>query len=200
MSEPSQGEPARDKRAHSSSETARATLPERATQLSQSAADAAVHRIQVVRGRAQSAYEHQRERAASTIERVSRAIEFVSDEVRPQDESAAEYLEQTSERMRQVATYVSSATPATLRKDATNFAREYPGLALGGSFLAGVVIGRFLHASTPSVGPAGLAGETRSPQNKRRSKKGRGPIGMAVEAGGSAREQSKASKKYSEHS
>lgn len=178
MSEPSQGELARRRRTHSSndaSETTRATLPERATQAGQSAADAAVHQIHRARERAQSTYEQQRARAASTIERMSRAFEFVSDEVRAQDESAAEYMEQAGARMRQAAAYVSAATPTTLRNDLTTFAREHPSVALGGSFFLGIMIGRFFHAST---GPASPGGEEGLAEVEPRSRNGRRPMAI----------------------
>jgi ElaB/YqjD/DUF883 family membrane-anchored ribosome-binding protein len=181
MSESSQEDLAQRRRGHPSSEpseTTRTTLPERAAQVSQSAADAAVHRIQAVRERAQGSFEQQRERVASTIDRVSRAIEFVGDEVRSQDESAAEYLEQASARMRQVATYVSTASPGTLRKDVTSFAREHPSLALGGSFVVGIALGRFFHASTSTPQRSGRDHKQRSATGEARSHNGRKPMAM----------------------
>ena len=191
MSELPQGELARRRRSHSSSdesETTRLRFPERATRAGQKAADAAVHQAQLVRERAQKSFAQQRDRAASTIEHMSRAFDFVSDEVRPQDESAAEYLEQAGERMRQAAAYVSTATPASLRNDVTTFARQHPSLALGGSFFVGIVIGRFFHASTPSVGPA-PHGEERVAEPEPRPGNGGRPMAME-----------KPHKKFIEHS
>jgi len=115
--------------------------------LSQSAADAAIERVQDALQEANVRFERQRGRAATTMERISHALEFVSAETRPEDEVVARYLEETERRIRRVASYVSSASPRSMTDDVTKIARSNPAAVFGSSFLAGIMLGRFLRAS-----------------------------------------------------
>jgi len=129
-------------------------IPERVGDLSQQAADVILERAAHVRERALVGFEQQRNRAADTLERLSHAFDFVGAEVQRQDESMACYLERTGKQMRDVAAYVASASPADLTGDLASLARSRPAAVVGGSFVMGAVIGRFLRATRKTAGAA----------------------------------------------
>src|SRR4051794_9012251 len=68
-------------------------LQELAAEFSQETADAFLARASDLRQRALAGFERQRDRTADTLERLSRAFDFVGTEVQRQDESTARRLE-----------------------------------------------------------------------------------------------------------
>jgi len=134
-------------------------LPERVEMFTQSAAEATLQRVQELRQRAELGFQHQRDRAADTLERLSRAVEFVGEEVEGHDERMARQLERTGERILDVAAYVSSTNPKSLQQDVTRLTRSRPAAMFFGSYVAGLMIGRFLRASQRTAG----ASSRRSP-------------------------------------
>jgi len=116
-------------------------------QLSQVAADEALERLGRTYQQALRSFERQRDLASNTLERLSHAFDFVSTDVPVEHERVAHYLGQTGDRMRRVAAYVASASPGSLRDDISDLARTRTGTAVGGFFLAGLALGRFLNSS-----------------------------------------------------
>ncbi len=115
----------------------------------------------VVTQRASSLLEQQRDRAVTTIERLGRAIEFMSDESRPDDKLVAELLAQAGKGIGRVGSYVNSVTVGSLRDDMIRAARDRPSLVFGGSLVAGFALGRFFRTSAqpPAVEAGGSAHE-----------------------------------------
>jgi len=97
--------------------------------------------------RSHERFDKQRDLTAATLERLSNALEFVGADAEGESARVARYLGRTGERMRSAAEYVSTATPGRLKDDVSHLTRERTGAALGGFFLAGIALGRFLRAS-----------------------------------------------------
>jgi len=129
-------------------------LPDLAAEFSQETADALLARATDLRQRVMAGFERQRDRTADTLERLSRAFDFVGTEVQRQDESTARQLERTGARMRDAAGYIGAASPASLTRDLTRLAHTTPAAVFGGSFVVGAMLGRFLKASQRASGPS----------------------------------------------
>ena len=76
---------------------------------------------------------------------VHRAAEKLREE---QDPNIAHYADMVAERLDQAADYVQSRDPGMILRDVENAARRRPEIFFGGMFLAGLVIARFLKASS----------------------------------------------------
>ena len=120
-------------------------LPMRAARVTQRRADQALEYIEALLARSHERFDEQRDLAAGTLERLSNALGFV--EADAESERVARYLGRAGEQVRSAADYVSTATPRRLTEDVSRLARERTGVALGGFFLAGMALGRFLRAS-----------------------------------------------------
>src|SRR5690606_18500587 len=97
------------------------------------------------------------------ITRVRDALRSASDQLRDEDDFAAEYVDKVSESITKVANYVSSADFSNLGRDAHQFARERPGLFFGGAFAVGLMVGRFLKSSAGESHPAETSSDRELP-------------------------------------
>jgi len=140
-------------------------FPERAADFSQETANALLARTADLRQRALEGFERQRNRTADTLERLSRAFDFVGAEVQRQDEHTARSLESTGARMRELAGYIGAASPASLTGDLARLAANKPAAVCGGSFVAGALIGRFLRASQRTPRARGPRSRTQTHRN-----------------------------------
>ncbi len=156
MAEPSQGSPPRNAPSKDSAappERPRGEeLPARAARVAQSAADATLEFVEEAAHSALDSFEKQRDLAASTLERLSNALGFVGADAGTENARVARVIGRTGNHVRRAAEYVSAATPGGLKRDLTHLTRTRTGVAVSGFFLAGVALGRFLHA-TQSKGP-----------------------------------------------
>jgi hypothetical protein len=110
----------------------------------------AIERVGDVRSRAQSELTDQRGRIVERVQRVGDMLRGASQQIRHEDEFVSHYLDVASERIGRVASYVGSADPSRLGADVQRFARTRPVWFIGGAFVAGLAIGRFLRSSAPS--------------------------------------------------
>jgi hypothetical protein len=76
---------------------------------------------------------------------VHRAAEKLREE---EDPNIAHYADMVAERLDQAADYVQSRDPGMILRDVENAARRRPEIFFGGMFLAGLVLSRFLKASS----------------------------------------------------
>jgi hypothetical protein len=84
------------------------------------------------------------------IQRVGDLLRGASEQLRHEDETIARYMDVASVRVERVAQYINNADLSTLADDVNRFARERPAWVIGGSFLAGLAIARFLKSTAPS--------------------------------------------------
>jgi len=122
-------------------------LTDRAERAAEQAKSAAIDRVQSVRDQAQSGLDKGRSQVVEHIRHVSSALKSAGDELRKEDETIARYIAAAGERAESVASYVSSAEPRQLLRDAEDLARRKPAWFFGGAFLLGLAGGRFLKAS-----------------------------------------------------
>jgi hypothetical protein len=100
-----------------------------------------------------SMFNDQKSRVANSIGGVAstlrRAAETLHEE---QDKNLANYTESLADGIESCAAYLRDADPRRLMADAGNFARRRPELVLGGAFIAGLALVRFLKASRSDTG------------------------------------------------
>ncbi len=122
-------------------------LPARAVELSQNAAQTLLTRASELHQSALSELARRRSLAADTLERLSRALAFVGSEVQGQDAPMARQIEATRARIEKAAHYIESASPEAVSEDVARLVRSRPTTVACASFVAGVLLGRFLKAS-----------------------------------------------------
>jgi hypothetical protein len=109
----------------------------------------AIEKVGDVRSRAQSELGDQRGKIMQRVQRVGDVLRGASEQIRHEDEFVSHYLERASHSVERVAGYVGSADPQRLSADVQRFARSRPAWFIGGAFVAGLAIGRFLKSSPP---------------------------------------------------
>jgi hypothetical protein len=109
----------------------------------------AIERVGDVRSRAESELSDQRGRIVQRVQRVGDVLRGASQQIRHEDELVSHYLDVASQGVGRVASYVSSTDPSRLGADVQHFARSRPVWFIGGAFVAGLAIGRFLRSSAP---------------------------------------------------
>ena len=125
-------------------------LAGRARQAVDQVKTSAIERVGDVRKSAESGIADQRERIVSRVNRVGDVLRGASDTLRHEDEMIARYLEKASNSVERAAQYVRSADVQSLSGDVQRFAHSRPAWFIGGAFVAGLAIGRFLKSSPPS--------------------------------------------------
>ena len=99
--------------------------------------------------RTRSVADEQKNRLGERIHGYSSAFRRTADKLRDeQDPNIAHYTEMIADRIDQAADYVQSRDPGMLLRDVENAARRRPEIFFGGMLLAGLVLGRFLKASS----------------------------------------------------
>jgi hypothetical protein len=114
------------------------------------AKDIAHEVTQELRGSADQYLEQGRERVSGQVGSLASALHRVSDEMR-QDQGGEQVARMTSmiaEKLDSVGDMIQNREPREILRGMENFARREPALFLGGCLLAGVVISRFLKASS----------------------------------------------------
>lgn len=89
-----------------------------------------------------------KDQAVEGLSQVAEAIRATGNELRYQDHSAvAQYSEQVAEQVDRVAQYLGNRDINQLLAEAEDFARRQPQLFLGGAFMVGLLVGRFIKSS-----------------------------------------------------
>lgn len=106
----------------------------------------------VERGR--SFVAQQKERTASELGALGNAARDIAEKLRREGhESVAEYTEMIAGGIDRTAGYLRNSQFDRLYRDASDFARRRPQVVLGGLFVAGLALSRFLKASQSEVEP-----------------------------------------------
>jgi hypothetical protein len=94
----------------------------------------------------------QKSKAADQLTAVSSALRSASEQLgEGQESSVAGYAEMAAQRLDEAARYLGDQDVAALMRDVERAARRRPELFLGGMFLLGLGISRFLKASRPDT-------------------------------------------------
>jgi len=90
----------------------------------------------------------QKNRAADGLGGIADVVRSASDELRMENETLASYVDMASDQMRRVASQIRERGVGDMMEDVGEFARRRPALFVGGAFLLGIGLARFLKASS----------------------------------------------------
>jgi hypothetical protein len=91
--------------------------------------------------------EEQKNRAADGLGGIANVIRNAGHELRNENETIAGYVDQASDQLRRFADQIRQKGVADMLDDVHGFARRRPALFIGGAFLVGLGIARFLKSS-----------------------------------------------------
>ncbi|MEA2711966.1 MAG: hypothetical protein QOF78_4567 [Phycisphaerales bacterium] len=105
-----------------------------------------------LRERGLSAIDEQKTRAAAEISSIGAAVRRAADKLHDQkSETLAHYIDTAAESIDSVARYVRKSDLNDLTREIEQFARRRPALIVGGMFIAGLAVGRFVKAAQPPL-------------------------------------------------
>lgn len=147
------------------------TLANRAHEVADEARQATLDRVEAARARAQAA----KDEAAEGVRKIGATVRKVGEHLRVEDQHyIGGKANDLSQRLDDVASYLSSAELATLARDTRMLARRSPGWFYGGAFVLGLAAGRFLKGGAdatsyrePARGGQPRPAEKRIPANVR---------------------------------
>lgn len=97
----------------------------------------------------------QKQRAAEKVEDVGAAVRRAAEKLHEEhDDTLASYADAMAGQMEACARYLRERDVNSLMHDAADMARRRPEWVLGGAFVAGLALSRFLKASRPNGGSA----------------------------------------------
>lgn len=127
-----------------------------AQQATEQAKQAAFDAARMLRERGQEAFAQQKDRAADELGNVSAAIHKAGDKLdQEQDHNLACMVHGLADGVGRASDYVRRQDLGRLIDDAQRFGRQRPELLLGGMFVAGMALARFLKASRANPHAAG---------------------------------------------
>jgi hypothetical protein len=94
-----------------------------------------------------SRVDEQKNRAADGIGGIANVIRNAGNELRTENEALASYVDMASDQLRQFADQIREKGVADILDDVHTFARRRPALFIGGAFLVGLGMARFLKSS-----------------------------------------------------
>ena len=99
-----------------------------------------------------SRVDEQKNRAADGLGGIADVIRTAGNELRGENEALASYVDMASDQMRRFADQIRQRGVADMMDDVGQFARRRPALFIGGAFLVGLGIARFLKSSAERDG------------------------------------------------
>ena len=100
-----------------------------------------------IQQRVTSRVDEQKNRAADGLGGIADVFRNASNELRNENETIASYVDMASDQMRRFADQIREKGVADMIDDVHAFARRRPALFIGGAFLVGIGLARFLKAS-----------------------------------------------------
>lgn len=94
-----------------------------------------------------SRVDEQKNRAADGLGGIANVIRNAGNELRTENEALASYVDMASDQLRRFADQIREKGVADMLDDVHGFARRRPALFIGGAFLVGLGIARFLKSS-----------------------------------------------------
>ncbi len=105
-----------------------------------------------IQQRVTSRVDEQKNRAADGLGGIADVIRSASSELRSENEALASYVDAASDQMRRFADQIRERGVADMLDDVHQFARRNPTVFIGGAFLVGLGMARFLKASADRGG------------------------------------------------
>ena len=100
-----------------------------------------------IQQRVTSRVDEQKNRAADGLGGIADVIRNATDELRGENEVLASYVDMASDQMKRFADQIRERGVGDMMDDVGQFARRRPALFIGGAFLVGLGIARFLKSS-----------------------------------------------------
>jgi hypothetical protein len=100
-----------------------------------------------IQQRVTSRVDEQKNRAADGLGGIADVIRNAGNELRTENEALASYVDMASDQMRRFADTIRQRGVDEMLDDVHAFARRRPALFIGGAFLVGLGVARFLKAS-----------------------------------------------------
>ena len=94
-----------------------------------------------------SRVDEQKNRAADGLGGIADVFRNAGNELRNENESLAQYVDMASDQLRRFAETIRQRGVADMMDDVNRFARRNPAVFIGGAFLVGVGLARFLKSS-----------------------------------------------------
>ena len=94
-----------------------------------------------------SRVDEQKNRAADGLGGIANVIRNAGNELRNENEALASYIDTASDQLRRFADHIRQKGVADMMDDVHYFARRRPALFIGGAFLIGIAVARFLKSS-----------------------------------------------------
>ena len=94
-----------------------------------------------------SRVDEQKNRAADGLGGIANVFRNAGNELRTENEALASYVDMASDQLRRFADQIRQKGVADMMDDVHNFARRRPALFIGGAFVVGLGIARFLKSS-----------------------------------------------------
>jgi hypothetical protein len=91
--------------------------------------------------------DEQKNRAADGLGGIANVFRSASNELRNENEVVAQYVDMASDQLRRFADQIRQKGVTDMLDDVQDFARRRPALFIGGAFLVGLGIARFLKSS-----------------------------------------------------
>ena len=94
-----------------------------------------------------SRVDEQKNRAADGLGGIANVIRNAGNELRTENEALASYVDMASDQLRRFADQIRQKGVADMMDDVHSFARRRPALFIGGAFIVGLGLARFLKSS-----------------------------------------------------
>ena len=94
-----------------------------------------------------SRVDEQKNRAAEGLGGIANVFRTAGNELRSENEAVAAYVDMASDQLRRFADQIRQKGVTDMLDDVNDFARRRPALFIGGAFLVGIGIARFLKSS-----------------------------------------------------
>jgi len=105
-----------------------------------------------LRDRMSSAAEAQKNRAADRLGGFADVARQTGERLRGQSDWLASWMSTTGDQIGEMAERLRRQHPAEIARDLTQYARQRPGIFLGGAFLVGLGLGRLMKAKSNGSG------------------------------------------------
>ena len=100
-----------------------------------------------IQQRVTSRVDEQKNRAADGLGGIASAFQQASNELRNENEALASYVDMASDQMRRLAEQIRQRGVADMLDDVSEFAHRRPAVFIGGAFLLGLTLARFMKSS-----------------------------------------------------
>jgi hypothetical protein len=122
-----------------------------------------------VKEEAERLFDEQKGKAASKVKRYGKAIQQAAHALKAvKAEGLAEYVDAAAEKVEGVTDYLEERNLAQVFEDAGEVARNHPAMTIGGMFIAGFALARFLKASASREDSGDDAGDDDGDDSPRR--------------------------------